>query len=266
MGLKTINLLYGILALYRININKMTNIYKKNFLVKTIFRFDFSPISIGSLDEFSKIIIPTFPNSDVKENVSGIEIIFDDGGLRNIEKQTKEWTFTNDEKTKKIVISSRYSFIEYDKYKSLEELKTDSELISKFFSMFNINNFKRVGLRYQNEIIIEGSNPLDWSKYINKKLLGPITFSLESKVPIARAMGQLVFKEKTADITFNFGLFNDDFPNQILKNKYILDIDCYTKTDLENLNILSCVNEFNRYAQTIFENSIEDELRTLMNS
>ena len=79
-------------------------------------------------------------------------------------------------------------------------------------------------------------------------------------------MGQMVVKEEVADVVFNFGIWNPDYPSIITRNEFILDFDCFSKLPIESQDTKpsELAKDFNKRIETLFEASITDKLREEM--
>lgn len=244
-------------------------VYKKNFLSKVIFRIDFDKVELGKLGGFTKDVEKNFPINEEKKGESGqINFNFKTKELQQEISPLITWNLYNKERTIKIQIQPNFLTIEFFKYKDSSDLKPNMEIVSKFLSTFGIKTINRLGLRYINEIKIEDKKDLlDWTLYINNELLGSINFSQKNKKAIARAMTGIVFKENFGNINFNYGLWNSAYPNIISEKIFILDIDAYSKfpIDSEDLNLDELVKEYNKAIENVFESSIKDGLREVLN-
>lgn len=243
-------------------------IYKKNFLKKVIFRIDFDKVELGKLKSYLEKISKAFPVIEEEKSEEGV-INFDlkTKELKQESTSLISWNIYNKQKTIKIKIHPSFLTIEYFNYKDSSELLANISIAANFLKEFEIKTIKRLGLRYINEIKVEIKDPLDWSTYINDKLLGSIDFIKDNQKKIARAMGFIVFKEDFGDINFNYGLWNSAYPNEISEGIFILDFDGHSKfpLDTEGIDLDSLVKEYNKAIEDLFENSIKEGLRNILN-
>ena len=107
---------------------------------------------------------------------------------------------------------------------------------------------------------------MNWNNYINDLLIGSLKFAIDKKKSIARAMGQIVFKEENSNINFNYGIWNSNYPNEVNEKIFVLDYDGYSKfpLDVESLNLSDIVKEHNKKIEDLFENSIKEGLRKVL--
>jgi uncharacterized protein (TIGR04255 family) len=243
-------------------------VYKKNFLEKVIFRVDFDKAELGKLKDFLAKIKKEFPITEEKKGEEGeIKFNLKTKELKQTSSSIKTWSIYNKDKTIKFEIHPNFLAIEYFKYKNSSELLSNVNIVTEFLKDFEIKTINRLGLRYINRIEIKDKNVLDWTKYIDEKLLGSIEFSFKNKKSISRAMGFLVFKENFGDINFNFGLWNSDYPNVLSERIFILDFDAYSRfpLDTEGIDLLAIVEEYKKKIKELFEISIKVDLRNILN-
>ncbi|MDP2918129.1 MAG: TIGR04255 family protein [bacterium] len=245
----------------------MKNQYKKNFLTKVIFRIDFEQAKISQLKSFLEKFKKEFPISEEERGEEGmINFDFATKEIKQASSPIISWNYFNKNRTKKIKIYPRFLFIEYLKYKNSTELLKDINLVSSFIKNFEIKTINRLGIRYINEIKLEDKNFLNWNNYISDHLLGLLNFAIDKKKSVARAMGQVEFKEENSNINFNFGMWNSNYPNEVNEKIFILDFDCYSKfpLDTESLNLSNVVKDYNQNIEDLFESSIKEDLRKIL--
>jgi uncharacterized protein (TIGR04255 family) len=241
--------------------------YKKNFLSKVIFKLDFAQnIVIGELKEYSEIVKKILPIKEKKDAIAGtVHIDFVSGESKQTNQNITVWVFFDKEKNRKLEIGMNYIYLEYSKYKNSAELIDDIEkLVIPFLKEYEIENAKRIGLRYINEINISEKKPLSWGKYIDENLMGSLSFIENNKMKISRSMGQIIIKEDLGDLSLNYGIWNKDFPNEILQKEFILDYDCYSNLGVSSDEIVDRAKKYNKYIEELFELSIKDAFRKLL--
>jgi len=242
--------------------------YKKNFLTKVVFRLDFSEnVAIGTLSNFFDEVKDTFAIKEEKEGVTGfVQLNFNSGEIKNETEKMVSWQFANTDRTKRMEINSRYLFLEYDKYDGKAELFNDiKNVVQKFISKHKIKTFNRIGLRFVNEIKLQEDQQLNWTKYLNDDLIANLSFVGKQGKKIARAMGLFVFKEEKGDMNFNFGVWNGEYPNEVNRKEFILDYDCFSKLGITDEEVLDRAEAFHLYIENLFEASIKDGFRDLLN-
>ena len=68
-------------------------------------------------------------------------------------------------------------------------------------------------------------------------------------------------------LNFRYGMFNSNYPNPIKEMEFALDFDCYCDEALNGIsNIIEHINTGHEKIQNLFEESITDALRGVMNN
>lgn len=247
-------------------------VYKTNFLTNVILRVDFPKVL--SLDrehppaDFHAKIKEWFP--DVRELPGGVFQIElkgnADGGPKVSTQEAMAWVFSNKDKTKTVTVQSEAIAIEFSKYKDFEEFSgVAKSVFDVFFNIYDVVNvYKRVGLRFIDQIRVNTGNALDWDNMINPALVAISRDFVRGTVPIKRSMHLLEIKDEGCDLRFQFGLFNSEYPNPIARKEFVLDYDCSWTDETEISDIFGKVKTFHKIILKWFEMSIGDELRRIM--
>lgn len=245
--------------------------YKKNFLKRVILRIDFEDVGLTKIKNYLEKIKPTFEKSERKLGFEAeFRLSFADGkpAPQQIGNEVTLWGLSNEDGTKKAEISSKSFWIEYYAYKDSNELMSDVKAVmNTFIEDFEVKVVNRVGLRYLNLIVPpDGAKPTQWGKYINPKLLAGIDFADEQSIALSRYTGQLIRHTDTFDLQFNYGILNPDYPNEIARKEFALDLDCYANLpmDTHDFVLSDVVKEFNIEIEKLFEASILEPLRVIM--
>jgi uncharacterized protein (TIGR04255 family) len=245
--------------------------YEKNFLSRVIFRVDFPKILDLDLKEptaeFQKNIIEKYPK--VKErhidNVK-FKLTLNGKDTGSSEQQTElAWEFTDKENKKKVFISSDNVSIEYiHYYGGFEELNEDINLIfGNLIEFYTVKISNRVGLRYINEIELDGSK-FEWSSLLKPHIHNPTTEFIPQTDNVLRSMHLLDVKEEEFDLKFQFGMWNSEYPSPISRKEFVLDYDCILEKEIEISEIFPVSDELHKTVKKWFENSIDDGLREEM--
>lgn len=251
----------------------MENKYPNNYLDNVIIRIDFTSPQEDLRDtipeDLNQEILKCFPILEPKE-------MFEGGFEFNISKETQsvnqvnkekyqEWVYFGKNREKELHITFKFFSISYFKYQSFEELRNDFLKISKLlFTRSPSIGIKRLGLRYINKIVLNENRPTEWGKYLDKKLLCIFNI-VEDKRFISRAFQTLIFNEEDVRITFQFGMFNPDFPAAIHRKEFILDFDGAYNGFIQNFQELEIkLEKCRKPIKTTFENHITDALRRKM--
>ncbi|MDD5605751.1 MAG: TIGR04255 family protein [Patescibacteria group bacterium] len=243
--------------------------YKKNFLDRVIFRIDFEKINLGSVKEYTSEISRFFGAPQSKQGESGmIQLDLNTKKIEHASDSFTSWVFKTKSEDALLEVGNSYLFIEYTKYKSSKELLEHvKEVVVPFINRFDITYLRRIGLRYINKIEFKDKDYLDWNKYINKEILGYLSFAKDNKYALARAMGQLAIREDDFNILFNFGILNQQkYPNIISDKAFLLDYDCHSifPTDISEQELLDIVNKYSDATKSVFESSITSGYRSLI--
>jgi uncharacterized protein (TIGR04255 family) len=244
--------------------------YKKNYVKEVIFRVDYSPIL-----KIMETISPDFQES-IRSDFPILEPVLLNktttllGKGRTLEERVDypEWNFySNKERTLRLCASPEYLFVRCSKYDTFENLKQAIvKIYQPFLEAYRPLNLTRLGLRYINEINLPEGNPFDWRGLIAEPLLDVLDSFVKEKTEVARTMGQTILNKENYLLNFSYGLFNkSEFPGRISRREFILDYDCYTETvgELETIKYLEL---FHDDIQSMFEQSIGDDLRDIMES
>jgi uncharacterized protein (TIGR04255 family) len=251
----------------------MENIYPHNFLTGVVVRIDFTvpqeDLRTSIPEDLNQEILKYFPILEPKEAIESeieVDLTKDNEPVNKLNKEKyQEWIYFGKNREKELHITVKFFSIVYHKYERFEELRKDFLSISKLlFSRSPLLGTKRLGLRYINKIFINENRPTDWGKYLDKKLLC-IFNVVEDKRLISRAFQTLVFNEDEIRVTFQFGMFNPDFPAVIHKKEFILDFDGAYNGVIQNVQELETqLEKCRKPIKRTFETHITDALRRKM--
>lgn len=249
--------------------NKIESIcYDKNFLKDVIFRIDFSPILKINTElpvEFQEAIKKELPVLEI-QNLEEVEAEFRfPGPMSTKTTNIPQYIFSNKETGIRVTLNFESLIIHYRKYDTYENFKKIVELAyDQFQKKYSPIAFKRIGLRFVNEIVFEEGNPFDWNNYIAKPLVEPIENFFDDQKTISRSIGQTIQNKENHILKFTYGIYNKtSFPAPIARKEFILDYDCNTQV-LEESNVMPFLKTFHDEIQALFEKSITDELRNYM--
>jgi uncharacterized protein (TIGR04255 family) len=191
--------------------------------------------------------------------------------LSKVQQNTIIWVSKSIDGTKHLEIGNNYLFIEYKTYENRDKLIEDIRFIKIFLNLFWIEVIKRVWLRYINLIKDEKiKEVVDWNEYINNHLLWNINFLLDDEDKLwLRYMSNIYIKEDKYRININSWIFNNDYPNIISNQEFVLDYDCSTSYPITfsetEYDIIDTVKQMNDIISKLFIKSIEKKLIDLMN-
>ncbi len=247
--------------------------YKKNFLSKVIFKIDFGSVVTKTQDDelaskFAAGIKTNYPIAESKP-LSEISMKMSRSGSsirQEIIGKVRE--HTNKEGKKILILNPDFLLLEYREgaYSHFPDFKDDMSLIyNEFQNIFDIPTFSRIGLRYINEIKFSEGTPLNWKNIIKDSFVESTFAGLLKEMKLTRSMHQFMAKHgEDISVLFQYGIFNPEFPNPISRREFILDIDCFISATVEKTEIIGRLEELNKVAEVMFENSIDDGLRKEM--
>ena len=243
--------------------------YKHNYISNVIARADFStPFFILQDDiptELGTVCTKYFPILEPR-NITMQQVIFNPDPLKTEKKDViiKEWHFFDKNRDSNLVITTNYVYVEFTKYKNYEDMYNSFTAILE--ALFKINNqieIRRFGLRYINNLEMPGSK-FAWGPLLNNHLLSIFKINLDRDV-MSRAVGNLELNFGNYFIRFQYGMPNPDYPAPIKKKIFTLDYDAYTIGMLNVDEIKQDINTFHEKIKELFEISITQKLRDLMN-
>lgn len=240
--------------------------YKKNFLEEVIFRIDFSPILIISSKQpslFQDKIRVDFPGFK-KNTIIELTTTFKDALRQDEQRTMPEWNFRNKEGDSVIKLNQNVLVMVVNRYSNFENYKSSIiNVFNSFEQTYKNININRFGLRYKNIIKLKDGNPVEWNKLINETLIKQLDSKFIGKDEISRAMSQIGLNKDDCNVIINYGIWNKEYPAKVSRKEYILDYDCYT-TNCEELNVEETLITFNTEIKKLFEYSIKDKLREIM--
>jgi uncharacterized protein (TIGR04255 family) len=243
--------------------------YRRNFLTDVIARVDLvSPIN-GLADvipkELSTYALKSFPIDEPKR-LFHQEVAFGPDRLATRRTEATEWNFHGKNREKRLAITREHFFITYKEYETYEPLRESFVGISdQFFKTFEEAQPSRIGLRYINTVKLINGDPLDWTGLINDDLLGMFSFKVPYTNP-SRIFHNTEYKYEEFNLRFQFGIHNPDYPAAIRQKVFILDFDAYFNGFFDHNQVADMLDGFHGAVQVLFERSITDDLRAIMNA
>ena len=246
--------------------------YKQHFLKQVIARVDFftpvSELEKAPSPKLTASISRIFPIIEPVDVLATSFQVTPGAQPKQQDEKHKLWNYFGKNREKQLSLSSQSVFVVYNKYTTFEELKIE------FLSVITLldNEYKditvgRFGLRYINTLEhIKLKVPTVWRKYINKKLLEPVSFftgKREGKLTRLFHVAELKFDEM--NIKFQFGMPNPDFPAIIKRPVFVLDIDASVSMAHKLNDVAAYMDKAHENIQSLFEDSITPELREMMN-
>jgi uncharacterized protein (TIGR04255 family) len=248
--------------------------YKKNFLTEVIARADFvTPFPNFDTKlptELTEAALKRFPIYEPQQRVERqIEVKPEPGPISIKEHPFTEWVFHGKEREKSLKITQTALVITYTRYTRFEEFRDEFlALFAATCQSFPDARIGRLGLRFINTVDLDhvsGGSVFDWSPYFKSELLSLFKFATEPK-NVSRIFHNLEFTYTDAQLRYQFGMHNPDYPAPIRRRIFILDFDAFSQGLLEQNEIEPRLARFHSLIQEVFERSILDGLRRELNA
>lgn len=243
--------------------------YKRNYLTRVIARLDF-PSPLQNIEtqlppEISKAAMRDFPIAEPREAVEQ-QVQFSRDELRSRRSEYTEWRFHGRDRAKTFTVGPSAAFAQYTRYSSYAALSSEFlSLVSVLFTIYDGLQGSRLGLRYINTIVLDEREPLAWDAYLNPLMLCLFKFNPHDGAT-SRIFHVLEFNFGDVNLRYQFGIHNPDFPAPIKRKMFVLDLDAYYRGPLDHQDIAPNLAAFHARIQELFEVSITDSLRELMNA
>ena len=252
--------------------NELSKInYENSFLTEVIARVDYlTPVVQLARKLPSRVgnkVAERFPIAEPQIAISQqLQISPEDVQLTQEPTGAKEWKFFGVDRSKFLSIRTDALIVKYTTYTNYETLRDEFlSAVNEFFEVFEGVQGRRLGLRYINNIRVdEGAGVFDWSDYIHENLLCAFNFP-QSQEAISRVFNSIESNHGEFNSTFRYGMHNPDHPARIRKKIFVLDIDAYSQAPQSAADIARNLDIFHSEIQRVFEKSITDALRSLMN-
>lgn len=244
--------------------------YEKPFLKEVIARIDF----VAPLEGLEKVLSPKlakelserFPISEPIDAVER-ELQFSGTELRQRETRFKQWNFYGKEREKQLSLAAPFVFVSYKRYTTYEAMNAEfagvTQAVGKTFPDARAGRF---GLRFINSIEInELTAVTSWNDYIAQGLLGTLPFFTELEC-LTRLIQVTELKYEDLHLRFQFGMPNPDYPAQMKRPQFVLDLDAYVQTAHDLRDSLQYIDQAHERIQDLFERSITNTLRERMNA
>jgi len=243
--------------------------YVRPFLSEVIVRLDVSneisgidtdlnPALVRALQEHFPILEP--------HDFIGVELQFGpDRQPTQQNRRSKEWHFVGINHDKRLIVSNDAIMMSYKKYDSSSALFREfRESIDAVYDAEQELAVSRLGLRYINRIELAQPDPTDWERYLDGRLLASLEIPGD-KSRIVRAFHVLETDLGDMRLRFQYGMHNPDYPAVIRRKQFILDFDAYREGSQTRDELVRNLELFHGKIQELFEQSITDELRRIMN-
>lgn len=242
--------------------------YRKNFLSEVIARLDFaSPLQRLSKElptQVSMAALKVFPIQEPRKTIAK-QLQISPQKVASHDVEITEWNFYGKEREKRLVFVSQSLFVAYNRYQNYESFRSDFlYVLDAFFKDFADAVPNRLGLRYINNLDLPNGNPFAWSDYINGNLLSVLSFAAD-KTKISRAFSNLEFNHGDFNVRFQFGMHNPDYPAAIKRRHFVLDFDAYHQGLQNPQEIATNLDRYHDTIESLFEASITEAFRGILN-
>lgn len=250
--------------------------YKKNYISNFLIRLDLeTKLNEGEYDQLLLMLTKEFPINE-KRDIQNRNIIMNTSDKENPEPVLSEPELKiqnilyNTERTQRVTINSDSILYESLKYTSFTIVKPILEnIINCLNTEYKIKKYNRIGLRYVNLIkmpIKDRNQIFDWKGYINSKILFDNSFIDEKKLlQEIKSMDFKLDSDNNLLCRLQTGIPNRNMPADLMEKIYLIDIDGYTNSLIEQEDAISILTTLHDKNIEVFENCIDDKLRGDMN-
>lgn len=247
--------------------------YKRSFINQVIFRIDFlrflTPEDVF-YEDIENIIIRFFPKKGIDQilKFNDINLVLDNNnGKSSASSQTIEGLqkVYSSNTGNRFIISNMFLVFEINNYTLFDEhIKCFKDILFVLFSKSVMA--KRTGLRYINKY--EADKLKLQKKFFNSDIAATlITKQTDeaSSIKLVRSMHINEYRTDNAILNFRYGMYNPRYPDYLDDNSFVLDYDCFSEEVFDSSdNILKFTNFAHDMIQGLFENSISESLRQVM--
>lgn len=253
-----------------------TTCYRNSFLSQVIVRIDFlgfvqSPSAFE--ESIEKEILRIFPRRGKDQIIrfNSVNVVFNpnSNGMPNANGETIEGIqreyFTTDG-TNKLILTNKFMIFEINKYSSFEDHKQWFQSILMAFFQKNRVSASRIGIRYIN-IFDSGKLKLQ-KKFFVPEIAASLKVAAKEEIPqLIRSMHMSEYRIDEMTMNFRYGMFNPEYPNVLKKNNFALDYDFFSNDVIDSADgIIHVLDKGHQEIQAMFEKSITDSLREVMNN
>ncbi|NIZ00662.1 TIGR04255 family protein [Thalassospira lucentensis] len=237
-------------------------IYDKNALVEVVCQVRFPTIlkieaePPVAFQEAVRAKYPFFNEKDV------IQLSLNaDAPAQQVRQNGRVLEFTSSDQKSKIYFAKNFISYLSNSYVRWEDFRADAHsCISKFLSIYGVNNFTRIGLMYRNQITNQhaGTSNPNWGELLNPAISGIYSSSEIDTDAISSMKG-----------TFSSALSDDGFVNAFYASeeesnikKFAIDADFFSEEALTGgvEDVFERLDGFNRKSGSFFRWCISEKL------
>lgn len=245
--------------------------YKTNFLTSVICRIDLleaSELGGPNRPALSAAVADMYPRYSAKPNAQVSLIVGPQGPQMTQGVAGFSFEHRRGEKSMPLlVIGSNLISLEYGQgdYDHFPPFKGEIDgIISALIKNHPKAVVSRVGLRYINEIRFDAGNALDWKGLIDPNLEVSAKAGIPTGMKLAKSMHQLQVFNDDLTMLIHYGLPNPDFPGELVRRHFVLDIDAFKTGPFSVPEAPQCVATLNAACEAAFESYIAGDLRDKM--
>ena len=252
--------------------------YEKTFLSQVIVRFDFlqfAPTDQIFTSKTEQNILHRFPKKGMDQilRFNAINVVLDPNNkmAQNAHSEYQDGIqreYVSSNQKNKLNLSNKFLAIEITEYSDFETLQLWLQEIVLPFFLKNRLTVIRAGIRYIN--ILKPDDVRIRKNFFTPEIAATLntkTFKGNRDIVLSRTMHITEYQVGGLRLNFRYGLFNPQYPNQLLDTSFALDYDCYSDEPIDEAEgLLQFVAKGHEAIQMAFESSITDSLRKVMNN
>lgn len=247
-------------------------VYTNNFLAQVITRVDFQAplkdirdvLPAGFKEAFADTL-PLSEERDLRSQEVTLTVQQRSSEVsQRVSESFKTWRMLSADRT--AVLEVNQDFVSY----SVSKYLRFSEFVDPFrhaLAMLTDSaasdiSYRRLGLRYIDEIRPESNKPVNWRGLIDPALTGSLKFVKRDR--LLRSMGIIEVDLNHCRLRMQYGMPNPAYPGQIVEKLFVIDCDAYVEALIESADLNELITELKLAAHDYFERSIGDKLRSIM--
>jgi uncharacterized protein (TIGR04255 family) len=230
-----------------------------------VFRLDYKnsvKYSQKQMDEIRREITDKYPEYQKMQQIS-VRMDVNPDGECTTSQRVFFHRFNQKETGNILSVEPSAFFFEYHKYDKIESIIENVNWAIKILNLSNDFIISRFGLRIINQISIESGDPFDWREIITPELISSIDLSKEFGQP-SRIMGIIDTNLPDHRLKLQYGLFNSEFPNNIVKKEYVLDFDCTSKEEMRIEDAVNNIEGAYRIIKDSFTKCVKSKGATIL--
>lgn len=242
--------------------------YTKNFLTNVIVRADFAAPWLREPTPYptsvTTSILQDFPVEEQRTVVFGLGPVPPPPDGNDSSASILEAGYYSLDRSRHVGLARGYVFLEETRYEGFAKMSERLfKIMQPIFDAAPGLAVKRLGVRYINVVSAPGRNPLNWSAYLDRRLISNLSFPVKGQ-GLTRAMTNVELVVDGIGLRYQYGVWNPDYPNLVRRKEFILDLDASAMglASLSDARIQT--QHLHEIVEETFERSIKDALRKLM--